>query len=223
MAPDRNDARNFIIEPWVDYAASGEIYDWSDKLVNDKDFILQPLFFTQSDLIEFDHKEDGDWLNKLHFDQFQREFGYLEFTSGNELLKGKREITTEWAPTPLTQIEGADTSNSFIIPQLHIHEVDGSTNQKVPIKPKTRFLYYNGLYSVDGGNQSWRLGDNTALTEYPLASYSSKWPMTGDGEVLNWNIDVNYWGNEVDLTGNPPVTNYPGDEGISLYDGYWAG
>ena len=213
MAPDPNNATNFIIEPWVDYAAQGDIFDWSDKLVNDKDFIVEPLFFTQSDLIEFDHNEDGDWLNTLHFDQFQREFGYLEFSSGNELLKGKREIKTEWAPTPLIHVDGDGPNGKFIIPQLLIHEENAGVRQKVPIKPKTRFLFYNGLQAVTGNNERWELGTSTKLDTYPLVSYSSEWPMTSTGQILNWNLDVNYWGDT--------VTGYP-NEGQSLYQVYWS-
>ena len=213
MAPDPNDSRNFIIEPWVDYAAKGDVFDWSGKLVNDKDFVIEPLFFTQSDLIEFDHNEDGDWLNTLHFDQFQREFGYLEFTSGNELLKGKREIKTEWAPTPLIHVDGDGPSGKFIIPQLLIHEENAGVRQKVPIKPKTRFLFYNGLQDVGANNREWELGTTTKLDTYPLVSYSSVWPMTGAGQILNWNLDVNYWGDF--------VAGYP-NEGQSLYQIYWS-
>lgn len=212
MAPDPNDAKNFIIEPWVNYVAQGEVYDWSDKLVKNKDVVLEPLFFTQSDLIEFDHNEDGDWLNTLHFDQFQREFGYLEFSSSNELLKGKREIKTEWAPTPLIQVDGDGPSGQFIIPQLLIHEENAGVREKVPIKPKTRFLYYNGLQSVGASNREWKLGSTTSLAYYPLVSYSNVWPMNATGQILNWNLDVPYW---------TASTSYP-NEGQSLYQVYWS-
>ena len=56
----------------------------------------------------------------------------------------------------------------------------------------------------------------TALDYYPLASYYNEWPMTVDSQVLNWNVDVPYWG-----------TNVGGYNGLitqrDLYNTYWSG
>ena len=57
-------------------------------------------------------------------------------------------IKTEWAPTPLTQIDFQNQSNytpDWIIPKLHTTESEDGSTQHAPIKPKTRFLFYNGL------------------------------------------------------------------------------
>ena len=39
--------------------------------------------------------------------------------------------------------------------------------------------------------------------------------MTGTGTILNWNVDIGYWGNS--------VSGYPSRLGQSMYDLYWAG
>jgi len=220
MSPDPADSKNFIIEPFIDYVASGDLYDWSDKLVRDKDFIIEPLFNTQSDQIDFKHKDDGDYINVYHTQAYKNTFGYLQFDSGNELLKGTRNIETKWAPTPITQVENAGSDSRFIIPQLHTTSATDTGTQHLPIKPKTRFLYYNGLEELLSNVNHWFMqgmpGTVNGLDYYPQVSYYDEWPMTVDSQVLNWNVDVPYWG-----------TNVSGYNGLitqnSLYNTYWSG
>lgn len=219
MAPDSKDATNFIIEPFVDYVENGDFYDWSDKLVGDKDQVIEPLFFTQSDEILFQHEKDSDWLNKYHLDAYKNVYGYLKFDSGNELLTGQRKIETKWAPTPITQIQRAanDTdSEAFIIPQLHVIEQgENNDTEHLPIRPKTRFLFYTGLQPVGHNSNEWELVSNVKLDQYPLVMYSDTWPLVTGSTILNWRNDVGYWGNN--------VTGYPAQAGQSLYNLYWSG
>ena len=214
MAPDPTKTNNFIIEPFVDYITQGDLHDWSHKLDGSKDFIQEPLFFTQSDIIEYKHEGDGDFVNLYHEQAYKRVFGYYEDVSNNELLKGKREIKTEWAPTPITQIEGAASTSSFIIPRLHVNEQEDGENRKLAIKPKTRFLFYNGLQGT--ASNDWYLdgSTNNPHTTYPLVSYYEDWPPQNDSLVLNWNTDVAYWG-----TG---VSGYQAVSDQDLYRVYWS-
>ena len=218
MAPDASDSKNFIIEPFINYIASGDLYDWSDKLIRDKDLVIEPLFNTQSDQIDFTHKDDGDWVNIYHTQAYKNTFGYLQFDSGNELLKGTRKIETNWAPTPLTQITGAPNTSEFIIPQMTTKSAGDAGTQHNPIKPKTRLLFYNGMQPTGfTGNNGWHLEDITGhISNYPLVSYYNEWPMDQDTQVLNWNVDVPYWG-----------TGVTGINGLAtaqdLYTTYWSG
>ena len=216
MSPDYSKPNNFIIEPFVDYIASGDTHDWSHKLDLTKDLIVEPLFFTQSDRIDYKHQPDGDYINAYHLAAYKEAFGYLEFDSNNDLLKGNRTIQTKWAPTPMTQIEGASSSSSFILPQLHVHEAGDAGTLHLPIKCKTRFLFYNGLQDIADNNHRWYLeGAVNPKDSYPLVSYGSVWPLTSDATILNWYIDVGYWGNG--------VAGYPARLGKSMYDLYWSG
>ena len=214
MAPKKDNPTVFIIEPWVDYIASGDRFDWSPKLDRSQDVLLEPLFFTQTDEINFRHTEDKDFINQYHLDAYKDEYGYLLFDSANELLTGNKEIKTNWAPTPQSQLEGEANTSSFILPKIHVHDSENGEHQ--PIKSKTRFLFYNGLQDTDG--VSWRLQNGTGyhtLTLYPFISNSSVWPMTNSGTVLNWFNDIGYWGSA--------VTGYPTQLGQSMYDTYWNG
>jgi len=210
MAPDKVNPKKFIIEPWVDYINSGDFYDWSDKLDRSKDLIIEPLFDTQTDIINFDHAQDKDFLNEYHENAYKDIYGHLEFNSGNDLLKGEREIKTGWAPTPITQLEGEDDTSQFIIPLIHTHNESG---QHVPIKPKTRLLFYNGFISTGGIN--WRLAGSAIdpFNRYPAVTYSNEWPLTDDGILLSWFNDVDYWGTN--------VTGFPTQLGSSMYERYW--
>jgi len=217
MSPDYSKPNNFIIEPFVNYIASGDTHDWSHKLDQSKDLVIEPLFFTQSDRINYKHAQDGDYINTYHTAAYKEAYGYLEFDSNNDLLKGSRSIETKWAGTPMTQIEGAPTTSSFILPQLHVHEAGDAGTLHLPIKCKTRFLFYNGMQTITNNNYHWYLEGATPAKQesYPLVSYSSEWPMTTDGTVLNWNVDIGYWG--FGVNGYPPRT------GQSMYDQFWSG
>jgi hypothetical protein len=216
MAPDKINPKNFIIEPWVDYVASGETYDWSDRVDHYADIQIEPLFFTQSNRIEFKNKEDGDWINDYFQKSLSQTYGQLNFNSGNDLLKGTREITTiGLSATPLYQLEGQSSDSTFIIPQLHIHGAGDSGTEHRPIKGNTRLLFYNGRYTYtpDPGFQNWNFESGT-FTDYPLVSVFENFPPNQNSLHLTWTTPVPYFG-------SPQGIN--GQAGISLYNAYWSG
>lgn len=210
MSPDPFNPTNFLIEPYVDYIYTGETYDWSDKLVRDKDLEIEPLFNTQSDRIEFRFEEDEDYLNSYHQQAYKEPWGYLAFDSGNELLKGTRKVEVDFAPTPMARIEGAPATSSWIIPQLHTHESGDDGTEHLPIKAKTRLLFYNGLLPAE---EPWYMINAPAqLTTYPQVSPYETFPQSSAGLNLSWANDIQYWG-----TG---VSGY-NTQGITLFQKYW--
>ena len=215
MAPDKDDPLNFIIEPWVDYVASGDLYDWSDKVDRTVDFQIEPLFFTQSDRIEFTFTEDEDWVNQYNQDAYKQVYGQLNYDSNNELLKDTRDITVGFAPTPTTQIEGNPASSSWIIPQLHAHDSEGGVTLHDPIKPVTRILFYNGLQPTSA---TWYFTDGTTVhsyTQYPAVNYQEGHPpLLLTGLNLNWQKWFAYYGGTV-----PGWDEYAGS---SLFERYWS-
>ena len=231
MAPNPAKPRDFIIEPAQNYYRTGTQRDWSSKLDNDKDQVITPLFYTQTDQINYRHEEDEDYINAYHREVYKENYGYLQFDSGNELLKGTREITTKWAPTPVTQIEGVPIGTStlepsdpsyspgsnFIIPQIHTRSAEPDGTQFLPIKAKTRWVFYNGLQDLTGSSYSWYLGSTpqvaTEQFEWPLVTNSSDWPLTQNGQILNWFNDIGYWGTA--------VPGFQTQLGQSMYSTYW--
>ena len=222
MAPDKLDRNNFIIEPWKDYIASGDYYDWTKKVDLNKDFVIEPLFFTQTEEIDFMDREDRDYLNDLNINEFGEVFGMLKVDSQNELLKGKRDVKTLTPPTPVTQIQtGAYTNGStFIIPQIYAVEPGSNPNyilQKIPMSPHTRLLFYNGLIDTNlenGGAHPWYDELNNQYYTFPMVGFYEEFPNTPNTLNLNWQIETGY----IDQTLNPndPLV------GQSCYDEYWS-
>lgn len=215
MAPDITNPNNFIIEPWIDYVTSGETYDWSSKVDRTKDFQIEPLFYTQADEITFKFTEDQDFINKFNQDAYKQVYGELIFDSGNELLKGTRNITVGFAPTPMSQIEGEPNTSTWIIPKPHIHETEGSATLHVPIKPVTRILFYNGKVNTP---VNWFLTDDvTTFTQtlFPYVSYQEGVPPATQGLNINWDRWFAYYGTN--------VSGYNGLLGQSLYERFWSG
>ena len=216
MAPDKDNPNNFIIEPWVNYVTTGQIYDWTSKVDRTKDFQIEPIFYTQTDEINFLFSEDEDWLNMYNQDAYKQVYGQLKFDSGNELLTDSRDITVGFAPTPTTQVEGQTNTSAFIIPQPHTHDSEGGQTVHLPIKPVTRILFYNGLKTT--GGVTWHLTDGVttyARTNYPQVSYQEGAPPAGSGLNLNWDRWFAYYGTN--------VSGYNGLTGQSLFERYWSG
>ena len=225
MQPDNARPNNFIIEPWQDFIGSGTTFDWSDKLVENFDQVLEPLFNTQSATIEYSLSEDEDFINKFHFDNNKHPYGWLQFNSQNELLKGTRKVEVKGiAPTPIDQIVhggGTHPEPQFILPS--IVEVSGDTTssnparaQQLAIKPKTRFLFYSGLKSI---NSDWYLtndgGNEQVQDKYPLVSPYEAFPILPSSLNLNFSNDTRYY---IDPS---PGTGYF-DQGSTLFDEYWS-
>jgi hypothetical protein len=225
MAPTNNQ-NEFIIEPWVEYIGSGDLYDWTNKVDRTKDIQIEPLFFTQANTLNFSDRADADYLNDFNIRQFKETFGTLRFESGNELLVGSREIKTQMAPTPITQIEGALDSN-FILPLCHLHNTtDTGIQTHNSIKAVTRLLFYNGLITQTkqtawpSNNQEWWMLDDAAnpqpQTQYPRVTMWSVFegPAAPPANALNlsWQIERGYAN---------PYPNYNFLAGNSVYTIYW--
>ena len=234
MAPDTDNPKNFIIESWSNYIASGQVHDWTAKVDHSKDFVIEPVFFAQTDRLRFEDKEDKDFLNLRNTAKFKEQFGTVLFDSGNDLLIGERKVETGFAPTPIAQIDGAKNSN-FLIPKIYSAEVEqvdednqgDSINELVrePIKPVTRLLFYNGLMTQAGTDDfgvavgDWYLqnGVATAESQWPMVSYWQDFDWINgpadDSINLNWQVERGY------------AYDYAGidyTKGIGMFDRFWA-
>jgi len=232
MQPNPNKDNDFIIEPYNNFIASGEVLDWSDKLDMSKDLQIEPLFFTQADEIDFNLEEDTDQINDYHKKVWKETYGYLEFDSNSELLKGKRDIKVNYAPTPMGVIDGDPNNSNWVIPKIRTVEAEDQGPQHLPIKPKTRFLFYNGgriNENVAGSNPLWYFDFATTHTQTNdptggIAYYGQVSPISGGALdiatqadlILQWYKDVVYY---VPNSSFAPYTNW---EGSSMYETYWA-
>ena len=216
LAPDPIIPFHFIIEPWQDYINSGKVHDWSNKLVEDRDMPIEPIFLSQSQIINFNFANGGDYLNDYHQKAYSQPYGQLKFSSNNDLLTGTKEIKVAGIePTEIMTIEGSDPTDNFTIAQLHAHgDVDSLGEvQHVPIKAKTRLLFYNGTHAIVNPDFHWKLdGVPVDQSEYPLVSPYEYWPITESSLNLNFANDVQYWGQS---SGYNKI-------GVNLFSAYWS-
>ena len=222
LAPDKNNPTNFIIEPWVNYIASGDEFDWTDKLDVSKDVEIEPVFYTQKSKIEFTDSEGGDVYNQLYFDQFEEVYGTLRVFNSNDLIKGDRTIDTQSIPLLVTQIRGSEEANNgmdnTIIPQLNIHEAEDTGTQYLPVDSKNRYGYYNGIKStgtVVARENTWYIedgGGTTGFTDYPMISSYSSFPLNASTIDFSWQREQGYikYGLHDEFIGS------------SVYDVYWS-
>ena len=217
LAPDPVKNFHFIVEPWDVYIASGQERDWSGKLDGTKDIEMEPLFYTQTRLIDYTLKEAGDYLNDYHQRAFREVYGgNLKVDSGNELLDGEKQVKLLFSPTPMQQIEGEDSDTTFIIPQLHAHDADDNGIQHDPTSATSRMLFYNGLKTPTWSSANWKLFSGASVisqTQYPQVSVHESWP-PADGDLqLMWRTMFAYWGNN--------IPGYNSFKGAGLYARYW--
>ena len=222
MTPSTSHEYEFIIQPFKDYIGSGDRLDWTGKLDNSKDITLLPVFYDQSQRINFTDVEDIDKMNEFHKDEYDRVYGQLYFDSKNELLLDTKEIKTEFAPTPVNQIEGALPTSNFIIPFFTKHgneTADHGHTTHEPMTPKPRLLFWNGSVTV-GGSEDWYMEgpDDAGVTvkrnylTYPRMTYLSEVPSLSTTLNLNWFREFAYF----EISGGPA-----GRLGESVYERYW--
>ena len=232
MQPNPNKDNDFIIEPWANFIGTGDVLDWSAKLMNEKDLQIEPLFFTQTDEIDFNMEEDSDQINTYHKKVWKETYGYLEFDSNSELLKGKRDIAVNYAPTPMGVIDGDPNNSNWVIPKIRTVEAEDQGPQHLPIKAKTRFLFYNGgriNENVVGSGTLWYFDTATTHSQTNdttggIAYYGQVSPISGsaldlatDADlILQWYKDVIYY---VPNSSFAPYTNWAGQ---SMYETYWS-
>ena len=223
MAPSLTSEQQFVIKPYKDYIGSGDRLDWTTKMDVSKDAVLQPVFYDQSQRINFVDTPDTDIMNVLHTTTFDRVFGQLFFDSENELLTNTETVKTIFAPTPVNQINGSVPTSDFIIPFFT------SPGEKIadhgnlidePMTPKPRLLFWNGLIS-QGVMEDWYyegandLGVITKIhntVDYPRMSYLTEIPSLNTSLNLNWFREQGWFR----LSGGPE-----GNLGESVYERFW--
>ena len=228
MVPSKSVSNEFIIKPWEDYVGTGDIFDWTNKLDYNMDVVLKPIFFSQSSVIEFKDQEDQDQYNFQFQQQNNHVYGRLLYDSQNELISDTREITTIFAPTPVNLVVGAKVGSTFIIPHFTttgdvIETGTGSAKhehlQLLPMKPKPRLLFWNGMKpALDEGASSYTwyftdtvypdtgfVGTPDSMTFYPCFTPYSEFLTTSNTLNLNWNIESDFVG---EILGESVYTRY---------------
>ena len=217
--PDKNNPNNFLIEPYNDWVLGGEQKDWTDKLNENNDIAIQPLFYTQPRELIFKDSEEGDLYNFSYQQQWKETFGQYNTDSGIELITNKKEIKSLFAPLPIAPIAN---SKKFLIP----HFAKDTETQRQPILIKPRIGYVQT--GIDTGGITWYFNDDNGVpqpqTTYPLYSSFNTYPIDATSFDLNWLNPPQFW-DTADLgfdgrTNSTAFNNYWQNWWDAIYDPY---
>jgi hypothetical protein len=218
--PDKSNPNNFLIEPYNDWVKGGVQKDWTDKLNENSDLSITPLFYTQPREFIFKDSEEGDLYNKNYQDSYKETFGQYNIDSTIELITGVKEIKSLFSPLPLAPL---GLSTKFLIPHFCLD----TEAQRQPMQIKPRIGFYNGLVDVPDPTFNWYLDRNgfaDLQTQYPLISSFDTYPFNNESFDLNWLNSPQYW--DVQNTGfngrtnQTAFTQYWTNWWESLYDPY---
>jgi hypothetical protein len=218
--PDKDNPNNFLIEPYNDWVKGGTQKDWTDKLNENSDIAIQPLFYTQPREFIFKDSEEGDLYNKNYQDSYKETFGQYNIDSGIELITGVKEIKSLFSSLPLAPL---GLSTKFLIPHFCLD----TEAQRQPMQIKPRIGFYNGLVDVPDSSFNWFLDNNgtpVVQTKYPLFSSFDTYPFNANSFDLNWLNSPQFWDKQFvgfdGRTEQTAFTQYWANWWESLYDPY---
>jgi hypothetical protein len=144
------------IEPMVEYIASGNTLDWSNKLDLSKDIMYSPTTDLQKSKFTFTYAEDGDYFNSVYKDN-GRIYGRYEVTESdfeviNEFSTGEEKVELAFASTPSAPVENTDV----VCPRF-------VNSEGQFVQPKPRILYYFADFVVSIWNEATSSVQNTAV------------------------------------------------------------
>lgn len=217
--PNKDRPKEFKIIPWVEWIKQGKTRDWSAFLDTSKEFKITPLWEGQTRNNVYVDAEDGDYINFNYKQSTKEVYGQLFQDSGNELLVGETRRESIFAPTPIDSIDTASASSAWkrvIIPKLSVD----SQNERGPIIPKPRLLFWNGLIPNNSGG-AWHIKNdanaNIPVIVYPLLSEFQQWPAQPSSLNLTWTWKPPVYDPAFGPTANPTALT-----DSTVYGKYWS-
>ncbi|QDP52733.1 MAG: hypothetical protein Unbinned5858contig1004_18 [Prokaryotic dsDNA virus sp.] len=174
--------KDFIIEPWDDYFASGDEYDWSNKVLTDKTRKMRPTTDLQFKDYEWTFREGLDFISDAVELSLDRVYGAFQVTDPeNDFATGEKKVETALGNYILSLIPGTS---------IAIHRSLTSDGGRIE-NPLPMLAYWGGI--IDSfGNWYLRQDDGTTgspSTVFPFFSpYSANRPTLTDND-LNFGME----------------------------------
>lgn len=196
VEPDKNNAKNLLIEPRDDfYSAETNTLNWSNKINRNVPWKITPLGELDFKDLIFTYKEDKDADNQAYQYKFNEVYGTRKVSVVNDFLTNQKKIDPIFAATP-TVVDNLNWNNSRAIPRI-INDTIGQTASVI------RILYYAGL--ID--SEQWVFTENETVqikTQYPYAGMNDSPNLVSFDlcfeipQELYWDIDkANYLNNNI--------------------------
>jgi len=168
------------IEPMVEYIASGNTLDWSNKLDLSKDIMYSPTTDLQKSKFTFTYAEDGDYFNSVYKDN-GRIYGRYEVTESdfeviNEFATGEEKVELAFASTPSAPVENTDV----VVPKF-------LNSEGQFVQPKPRILYYFADFLV---NMYDEVSDSVVQTAVKCLNNYSTMNATVSDKDLNFAPEI---------------------------------
>lgn len=150
------------IEPRNDFYSSGVVVDWTSKLDNSQDLVLEPMGELNAGRYLYGYREDKDYWNQYYLKRHQQIYAEKNWFVDNDFLLGINKTEVIFSPTPQVQVASTDRN----IPQ--ILNVDNAGIIKETVSVNIRILYYGGVKTTGNAYSYTSVveGDTTETT-YP--------------------------------------------------------
>ena len=170
VEPDKDNPNKLIYKHRDDYYDGGAVKNWTTKLAKEREQDLAFLPDLSAKKLVLTYKQDKDSWNQSYEEATNEIYGQVEYTFGNEYVKGVDTKELIFSPTPTAW-------NSFgaVIPLM------------IGAAPKNniRILLHNGTKTCGAFNiYNYSGSGSTGLTSYPMVSHFD--------DHFNPSFDINF-------------------------------
>ena len=199
--PDKNIPNHLLIEPYMDYIATGTAKDWSDKVDYSMDVTIAPTTDLQAKQYEWTYLKGTDFVSDAIAKAFDRAYGRYRVTDPvNDFASGEKTVEPKVGAYVVSVIPGS------VYPIHRSLKSDGTIIED----PLPMFAYWNGL--TENFGSLWMRNDSNVEVErttFPLfTNYSVEYP-----SIENYDLNFGMESALFPIQANPANT---------LYFTYWA-